>query len=197
MPQITYAEIHSLAKYQQKRQEIQNEIFPIKENRRIAVGPMFCFLFENKKTLIYQIQEMIHIEKITDKQAIEHEIQTYNALLAPRCALSATLLIQIEDKEVRKIKLKELLGIEKHVYLEYALGSTKENIRIQAQFDKEQYNTERISSVQFIRFVFSDKETNQFIESTSVSLSIDHPYYNHSVTLETQYLEALKKDIVS
>ena len=46
--------------------------------RRIHVGPYLTFLFENRETIRYQIQEMLLAERIVKEADIVHEIETYN-----------------------------------------------------------------------------------------------------------------------
>ena len=50
----------------------------MKKRRRVPVGPMVTFVFENHDTVLFQIQEMMRAERIVEDAAIEHEIETYN-----------------------------------------------------------------------------------------------------------------------
>ena len=139
--------------------------------------------------MIYQIQEMIRVETIEDEVAINHEIKTYNQLLPKKYELTATLLIEVENEEVRKIKLRELLGIEKHIYM----NVDKE--KLNAVFDDEQFNQERISSVQFIRFNLGKDITKKFMNTDSIQLVSTHPYYNFSQQLNSSQISALRDDL--
>ena len=68
-------------------------------------------------TVLYQIQEMMRVERIVEEAAIEHELTTYNALIPPPGGLSSTLLIEYVDRELRARELPKLMGIESHVWL--------------------------------------------------------------------------------
>ena len=60
---------------------------------------------------------MIRVESLTNEEAIKHEINTYNQLMPQKKELTATLLIEINDPQHRKVKLKELIGLDKHIFL--------------------------------------------------------------------------------
>ena len=49
--------------------------------RRIAVGRYLTFVFENRDTMRFQVQEMARAERMMRDEQIEREIETYNALI--------------------------------------------------------------------------------------------------------------------
>ena len=189
MDKITREEILSLEKYRIVHQQFRVQSIKNKEHRRVHLGDLFTFFFENRNTVIYQIQEMIRIEGIQNEKAIQHEIDTYNQLLPQKHALCSTLLIEIEDNEYRKIKLKELLGLENHIFLNV---NGKKN---KATFDDKQLDQKRISSVQFIHFPLGEKISNEFLECNHVELSSTHPHYSYSSLLNNNQLKALRADL--
>ncbi len=189
MDKVRREEILSLEDYKVVHQKFRVQNIKNKKHRRIHLGSFFTFLFENRDTVLYQIQEMIRVEGIQNEKAIQHEIDTYNQLLPPKYALCSTLLIEIEDLEYRKIKLKELLGIEEHIFL--SINGRKNR----ATFDDEQLDQERISSVQFIHFLLGEQTSKEFLESDHVEISSTHPHYNYSSLLNKNQLEALRDDL--
>ena len=50
---------------------------------------MVTLVFENRRTLLFQIQEMIRVERIFEPSKIQEELDVYNALLPgtgePQC----------------------------------------------------------------------------------------------------------------
>src|SRR5437879_2026169 len=64
------------ADYERRRRESIKEIIALKTRRRLEVGPWVSLAFENRRTVIHQIQEMIRIERIIDPAAVRHEIET-------------------------------------------------------------------------------------------------------------------------
>ena len=81
MKKISPDEILGLADYERVRNRLRPLFIHEKERRRLHVGSHLTFIFENAQTEWYQIEEMIRSEKMTDREAIQHEIDTYNELI--------------------------------------------------------------------------------------------------------------------
>ena len=81
MKLVTRQEILDYVTYEEQRDKFRKKIMKIKELRRINVASVLSFLFENTDTILYQIQEMIRVERIVKETYIQHEINTYNELL--------------------------------------------------------------------------------------------------------------------
>jgi hypothetical protein len=191
MMPITLDETLSLKDYERVRGRLRPLFIAEKERRRLIVGNHLNLMFENDRTVWYQIEEMIRTERIEDSDAIQHEIDTYNELIPGRGELSATLLIQFDDTAERDRRLRELVGLEQHLWM--TIGSR----RIRARFDSRQTSSERISSVQFVRFpVGVDAET--FIKSAKighVSLEVDHPSLTLTSPLDERLVAILAADL--
>ena len=143
-----------------------------KERRRLHVGSHLTFIFENAQTEWYQIEEMIRSEKMTDRDAIQHEIDTYNELIPAPGELVATLLIEYADAQERDAALARLVGLENHLWLK--IGEKK----IAARFDERQVSDEKISAVQFVRFALEGVDAAKFLELAGkgeVAVEADHP----------------------
>ena len=178
--------------YDARRDEVRREVMADKNRRRLAVGDDVTLLFETQKTLWYQVQEMIRAEQIDDDKGIEHELETYNELMPAPGELSATMLIEYANVEERNRRLRELVGIHDHVWLE--LGET----RNRASFDQRQMETERVSSVQFIRFDLgglSAEAWRGLAAAGSIRVAIDHPKMRASAAIEGACAEALAQDL--
>ena len=81
MKRVTRQEILDYVTYEEQRNQIRKKLMKIKELRRINVGGVLSFLFENTDTIRYQIQEMIRVERIVKETDILHEIKIYIELL--------------------------------------------------------------------------------------------------------------------
>ena len=66
--------------YAAERSARRSEVVLIKKHRRIEVGPVASFYFENYATMWHQIHEMLFIEKGGEEQ-ISDEIEAYNPLI--------------------------------------------------------------------------------------------------------------------
>jgi hypothetical protein len=187
MKPVGLDEITDIAKYEVERETYRPKVMAIKDRRRVRVGDHLTFLFENRDTVRYQIQEMMRIERIVKPHDVEHEVETYNEQIPGPNQLCASLLIEYETPELRNIWLTKLLGLEHHVWMEVkGLGRAK------ATFDDRQISTDRISSVQYIRFDFTPEQTAGFSQGASVV--VDHPEYGFTHELSAEQLRELAAD---
>jgi hypothetical protein len=143
----TRAEILDLSTYERTRAELRPAVLEAKRRRRVHLGDRLTFLFENAATIRYQIQEMIRAERMVKEAEIAHELQTYGDLLGGPGELSATLLIEIPDPDERDRRLREWLDLLNQVYLKLEGGE-----RVLPRFDARQVGTDRLSSVQYLKF---------------------------------------------
>src|SRR5258707_171775 len=98
MKKIAPDEILALADYERVRNRLRPLFIHEKERRRLHVGSHLTFIFENAQTAWYQVEEMIRTEKMTERDAIQNEIDTYNELIPAPGELAATLLIEYADR---------------------------------------------------------------------------------------------------
>ena len=97
MKALTPDDIIPSADYERQREGFRARIIELKKRRRISVGPLITLVFENRETLLFQIQEMVRVEQIFDPAKVQEELDVYNALLPAAGEVSATLLIEITD----------------------------------------------------------------------------------------------------
>ena len=155
-----------------------------KDRRRLAVGPHLTLLFENAQTVWYQVQEMLRSERITSEEGIAHELDTYNELLPGPNELAATMLIEFTDPAQREENLRKLAGLENQIYL--VIGDRGQKARV----DLRQVSTERVSSVQFVRFALGGIDAEGFAARAAegrIAVEITHP----NMTLRTPITGAL------
>jgi uncharacterized protein DUF3501 len=185
---IELSEIRNIAEYELEREQWRAQVLEIKERRRVEVGGHLVFLFENRETVRYQIQEMMRIERIVKPDDIRHEVETYNELIPKRGELSATLLISYPSAAERDIKLRELLGLEDHIWLAVA-----DLPRVKGRFDTRQIATDRISSVQYVKFQLTPEQVRQW--NQGAKLVVDHPACKVEQALSKVQLEELSRDL--
>ena len=193
MKPITPAEILPLRDYERVRARLRPLFIHEKDRRRLAVGSHLTLLFENAQTVWYQVQEMIRTEKLETPDAIAHEIDTYNELLPGPHELAATMLIEYADAAHRDVALRRLLGLENHVWI--VLG----DYRARAIFDERQMDTERISSVQFVRFPVGQVDRETFLalaDTGKAAIEIDHPSLAARAPITGAIARALSEDLV-
>ncbi len=189
MKPISLDDIRGIAAYEKIRAEFRQKIIDLKKKRRIAVGDKVSLVFENRETVIFQIQEMMRAERITDLDKIREEIDVYNGMIPGPGELSATLFLEIEDQSRLREELLKFLGIDEAVFLK--MGARK----IQARFEEGRSKEDKISAVQYVKFSFSAEDRAAFSATPDVVLCIEHPYYKAEVRLGSESREALLADL--
>ena len=116
-------DVINIDKYINERPKIKKEISEIKKFRRIPVGPYATFYFECYDTMIYQVQEMLYIERGGIEQ-MKDELKAYNPLVPKGKELVATLMFEIDNEFKRKEFLNSVGGLKKK------LSSKLVNIRL-------------------------------------------------------------------
>ncbi len=85
MNKVALEDIVGNAGYEKVREQSRQRIIELKRQRRVSVGDKVSLVFENRDTVIFQIQEMMRAEKISDLDKIREEIKVYNELIpAPK-----------------------------------------------------------------------------------------------------------------
>jgi hypothetical protein len=184
MKRVQRNEVLTTDEYDKIRSEFRAKVMAQKDERRIHVGEHLTFLFENHDTILYQVQEMMRSEKITDENAIRHELETYNELLGEKGEVGCTLLIEIPEPAQREVLLTKWKDLPSRIYL-----VTEKGNRIPAQFDERQVGERRVSSVQYLRFKVGD--------GVPVKLGVDHPDLTIETTLKPVQSAALARDMIS
>jgi hypothetical protein len=182
MKPVGRAELLDLATYEGMRGDVRRELMAAKEVRRVHVGEHLTFLFENRRTVWYQIQEMLRTERITDEAAIAHELATYNELLGGPGELGATLLIEIDDPARRAQRLAEWRDLPAHLYARLPDGR-----RVRPTFDPRQVGETRLSSVQYLKFPVGGQ--------VPVALGVDLPGLASETALASAQQRALQADL--
>lgn len=180
-----------IAQYEKAREAFRRRIIELKKNRRIPVGPMVTFVFENHDTALFQIQEMMRAERIVNDDAIQHEIDTYNQLLPDENELAATMLIELPDAARIRDEITKFYGANTGQVTYLRVGDE----RLPGVFDAGQSDDRRISAVQYVRFRFNDAQRETFVTgSKEARLVIEHPNYRQEALIEGSVREELAKD---
>jgi len=190
MRKVDPREILDLTAYERVRPRYVEDMIEHKRPRRVHVGDALCFVFEDRRTVLFQIQEMTRAERTVDPRAIADEVAVYNELVPGEDELSATLMIEIPDRTKIRAELDRLIGIDEHVYLDVG------DATVRATFDPKQFEEDRISAVQYVRFPLGTERARKFRDpSVPVSLRVDHPHYASRTRIEGETRRALAADL--
>jgi hypothetical protein len=193
MRPIAIEDLRDLTTYEQMRADSRSRIIDLRNRRRIQAGDRVSLIFENRDTVLYQVQEMLRAEKITAPERIDQELTAYNALLPPTGSLSATLFIEITDAESIRAELDAFIGLDRGEHVWFELG---EKGRVVGHFAAGQSEEGRISSVQYVQFSFVPEASRAFSEPAHpVAFVIEHDGYNVRVPVDGSIRRCLIEDL--
>ncbi len=176
MKPLIRADLYTLEKYAEVRDDFRAKALSHKQHRRVPIGPNAALYFEDALTIQYQIQEMLRVERIYEADAIQEELDTYNPLIPDGDNWKATFMIEFSDENERRIQLQKMLGIEKVVWIQVA---GFDRVHPVADEDLERENEEKTSAVHFLRFEFTQAMTHALKQGAAVNMGIDHPAYTY------------------
>ncbi len=193
MTHLTPADLYSLERYAEIRPEFRASVMEHKKVRKVPVGPNATLYFEDRLTIQYQIQEMLRIERIFEREGIEDELSAYNPLIPDGSNWKATFMLEYGDIEERKRRLAELVGIEDTIWVR-VMGFDK--VFAIANEDLERSTDEKTSSVHFLRFELTPDMVEAVKEGAEIAVGIDHEGYRHEVPVVPKATrEALAADL--
>ena len=193
MKKLNREDLFSLEKYAEVRPQFRAQVMAHKKNRQVSIGPNAMLYFEDRLTMQYQVQEMLRIERIFEAGAINEELQAYNPLIPDGHNWKATFMVEFPDVEERRVALRRLKGVEKHVW---ARVTGFEPVRPHADEDLEREDEEKTSSVHFLRFELTPDMVRAVKRGAAVAMGIDHPAYTHQVDpVPAVIRDSLAKDL--
>jgi hypothetical protein len=173
----------SLEQYAEKRDGFRADVLAHKQNRRVVVGQHILLVFEDEKTIRYQIQEMLRIEKVFEAAGIEEELEAYNPLIPDGDNWKCSMLIQYPDVDERRQRLAELLDVENRVWVQ--VGETEKLFAL-ADEDLERANDEKTSAVHFLRFQLGAAQVSAVKDGATITFGIDHKNYQEQDVLVSE-----------
>lgn len=194
MRKIQLSDVKNLHEYELIRDEWRRNVIAEKARRRVLLGPIMSLVFENRLTVLGQIQEMCRAERIVRPDAVRHEIDTYNELLPDSGEVAATLLIEITEERQIQAQLDRLLGLTTGRHLLFELGDRQ----VPARFLGGQSREDRIAAVQYLRFPLGgDAATRAALLDGRVpaALRAVHPNYEAFAPLSLETREELARDL--
>lgn len=192
MEKLTRADLMGLEQYAANRKAFRAQVIAHKANRKVHIGPNATLHFEDRLTMQYQIQEMLRIERIFEPEGIQDELDAYNPLIPDGSNWKATFMVEFPDPAERKQQLARLLGIERQTWVQVE-GFPK--VFPIANEDLERETADKTASVHFLRFELTPAMVAAIHDRAPLHMGIDHPQYNHSVTVPDHVRAALAADL--
>jgi Protein of unknown function (DUF3501) len=183
----------SLENYSKSRTTMRSRVIEHKKRRTVKLGNHLTFLFEDELTIRYQIQEMLHIEKIFDEDGIQGELEAYLPLVPDGSNLKATIQLEYENEVERRAALARLIGIEDRVFIQVEGEAPVYAI---ADEDLDRENNEKTSAVHFARFELTPAMKLRLRDGAALLIGCDHPNYPVSVqAIEANVRASLLNDL--
>lgn len=189
---ITRSDLMSLEQYAEQRETFRQQVLAHKKHRQVALGPNTTLYFEDRLTLLYQIQEMLRIEKVFEADGINEELEAYNPLVPSGRNFKATFMIEYPDPEIRAAQLEKMVGIEDLVWMQ--IGE-HDRIWSIADEDLERSTDSKTSAVHFLRFELSDAIAADLKAGANWHIGVQHPVYSYDLDITGETRESLANDL--
>jgi hypothetical protein len=193
---LTLTDIADQRAYERERAEFRTHVIALKKRRRVHVGPVVTLVFENRDTIRFQIQEMARVEKLITDEAIQDELDTYNALIPDPGQLCATLFLELTSEAELREWLPKLVGIERSVALRVGEGPGALTLRAAPEEAHAQLLTreEITASVHYVYWRLTPTEVDA-VSTGPVALVVDHPAYPEETPLDAMTIAELVSDL--
>lgn len=192
MKKVLRSEILPLGEYEAVRDPFRARVIREKKARRIPLGEHATCVFENHDSVLMQIQEMLRTERITKESSIQHETDTYNALVPGDLEVSATVMIEINDNAAREAFLTAAKGLEDALTLDVDGESSR------ATYQVPHAPANRTTAVHYLKFPLSAAAAKKLAGATKgdlpVALVSSHPAYTVRAALSASVVASLAED---
>jgi hypothetical protein len=190
MNPLTMQDLLPAEEYERQRLDMRRRVIDLKLHRRLQLGELISVVFENRETLLFQIQEMIRIERIFSPERILEELETYNQQIPGPRELSATLFIEVTDAA----KVKEILDCFQGIDQGRTVGMRVGNETVYGVFEQGRTKEDKISAVHYVRFPVPDPMKTLFPRfNERMEVFIHHSgYQTHTLVPDKMRLSLLQ-----
>ncbi len=192
MKPLTVLDVLPIEDYERAREAFRRRIIDLKQRRRISVGNLITMVFENRETVLFQIQEMIRAERILKPERVSEEVATYNEQIPGAGELSATLMIEVIDPQQVKPVLDRLQGIDRGQTVGLRVGPHL----VYGTFEQGRSNEETISAVHYVRFPVPEAVRDMMRDPTApMQVVVTHPRYQAAQPVSEEMRRSLLEDL--
>jgi len=189
-------DIADLRAYERERHDFRQQVIVLKKKRRVSVGPYITFVFENRDTIRFQIQEMARVERLYSDEQIETELDIYNPLVPEPGHLAATMFVELTSEAELREWLPKLVRVERSAFLRIGDGSsaTVVPLTLDREHEAQLTRADTTSAVHYVHAAFSTDLVERFA-TEPVALVVDHPEYRHETALSGDTVAELLTDL--
>jgi hypothetical protein len=193
MNKVQRNELMAFAAYEEIRPHFRSRMIEQKQRRRVIIGEHMSLIFENHDSVLLQVQEMLRTERISDEQAIQHELDTYNELVPAPGNLCGTLFIEYSEKDERADMLQRFASLRTAIQL--VIGGETFVARFATHFGEEM---DRLPAVNYLTFEVGAEQSVRLLDAAiPARIEVTHPDYQVQVELSQPQREELARDLAS
>jgi hypothetical protein len=192
MQKLSRDNLWSLEEYAQQRAAFRTQVIEHKKPRRVALHPNATMYFEDFLTIKYQVQEMLRVERIFEREQIAEEIAAYNPLIPDGSNWKGTFMFEFPDVDERRRALGRMSGIEHRIWVQVA---GQERVFAVANEDLERSTEEKTSAVHFLRFELDPASIAAVKGGADIKMGIDHDEMRCEVTVTDDTRRSLARDL--
>lgn len=192
MKQLTVQDLLTADEYERQRLDMRRGVIDLKQHRRLPLGELISVVFENRDTLLFQIQEMLRVERIFSPERIQEELKSYNEQIPASGELSATLFIEITDAA----KVKEILDRFQGIDRGQSVGMRVGEQTVFGVFEQGRTKEDKISAVHYVRFQIPEPMKALFPRfNERMEVFIHHSGYQASTLVPDKMRLSLLQDL--
>lgn len=192
MKPLTVRDVLPIEDYERSREAFRRRIIDLKQRRRMSVGNLITMVFENRETVLFQIQEMIRAERILKPERVSEEVAMYNEQIPGAGELSATLMIEVTDPQQVKPVLDRLQGIDRGRTVGLRVGPHL----VYGIFEQGRSNEEKISAVHYVRFSVPEAVREMMRDpAVPMQVVVTHPRYQAAQPVSEEMRRSLLEDL--
>lgn len=157
-------ELEAPAAYEAHRRERLAAMAIYKRDRRMQLADDVSLLWEDRSTILHQVQEMVRMED--GEEETEATFRLYQDIVPGPGRLTATLFIEVRDNATIKQALRKYARVEDHLRL--AIGP----LRVKPQVIGDHGSNEAATAVTYLAFEVPGEVWGHLGEAV---LEVDHP----------------------
>ena len=194
---LNLADILDHRAYERTREASRANVIELKRRRRLHLGTVVTVSFENRATMLNQIQEMLRVERVVTDEGVMEELKAFNPMIPDPGQLCATLFIELTTEDQMREWLPKLVGIERSIVIRLADGTQIRSV-VDEQHAEGLTRETVTAAVHYVRFEFTPEQVAQFAKG-GVQVRSDHPNYLEVIELPeftvAELLTDLREDV--
>ena len=179
--------------YERVRDASRANVIELKRRRRLHLGTVVTVSFENRATMLNQIQEMLRVERVVTDEGVMEELKAFNPMIPEPGQLCATLFIELTTEDQMREWLPKLVGIERSIVVQLADGTQVRGV-VDEQHAEGLTRETVTAAVHYLRFEFTEEQVARFAKG-GVQVRCDHSNYLEAIELPEFTIAELLTDL--